>query len=207
MKSYAGVLASLGVSAAVALLACSAPALAQTYQYPARYATARPVQWFIDGGASITRGPTGNDFDTGWTFGAGVILRPEARGPFALRFDLTYSRSDATSQLLALNEAATGTPIDYGTMQTVSGFVDGVLEARFNAWVHFYGTGGAGAARRRVRPPHNGFFCDPLFFAPRPAAHTPVARNHHTPLSLHAGARGGRPLPPPASRRLAGGLE
>ncbi|TLY89059.1 MAG: hypothetical protein E6K37_02745, partial [Gammaproteobacteria bacterium] len=144
MKSYAGVLASLGVSAAVALLACSAPALAQTYQYPARYATARPVQWFIDGGASITQGPTGNDFDNGWTFGTGVILRPDAPGPFALRFDLTYSRSDATSQFLALNEAATGTPIDYGTMQTVSGFVDGVLEAPFNSWVHFYGTGGAG---------------------------------------------------------------
>src|SRR5207302_7100706 len=110
MKSYPRVLASLGVSAAVALLACSAPALAQTYQYPARYATARSVQWFIDGGASITQGPTGNDFDNGWTFGTGVILRPDARGPFALRFDLTYSRSDATSQFLALNEAATGTP-------------------------------------------------------------------------------------------------
>ncbi|TLY59269.1 MAG: hypothetical protein E6K48_11810 [Gammaproteobacteria bacterium] len=119
----------------MALLACSAPALAQTYQYPARYAAARPVQWFIDGGASITQGPTGNDFDNGWTFGTGVILRPDAPGPFALRFDLTYSRSDATSQFLALNEAATGTPIDYGTMQTVSGFVDGVLEAPFNSWV------------------------------------------------------------------------
>ena len=50
MKPYPRFLASLGVSAAVALLACSAPALAQTYQYPARYAAARPVQWFIDGG-------------------------------------------------------------------------------------------------------------------------------------------------------------
>src|SRR5207237_7958848 len=124
MKSYAGVLASLGVSAAVALLACSAPALAQTYQYPARYATARPVQWFIDGGASITRGPTGNDFDNGWTFGAGVILRPEAPGPFALRFDLTYSRSDATSQFLALNEAATGPPTASGPRHAGAALVD-----------------------------------------------------------------------------------
>src|SRR5947207_1463414 len=181
-------LASAGVFAAVALLACSAPALAQTYQYPARYTAARPVQWFIDGGASITQGPTGNDFDNGWTFGTGVILRPDAPGPFALRFDLTYSRSDATSRFLALNEAATGTPIDYGTMQTVSGFVDGVLEAPFNSWLHFYGTGGAGLAWRRIELTQNGFYCDPFFCTPGFGANTLVASTDDTRFAWHAGA-------------------
>src|SRR5204862_7989390 len=166
MKPYPRFLASLGVFAAVALLACSAPALARTSRCPACYPAARPVQWCIDGGASITQGPTGNDFDNGWTFGTGVILRPDAPGPFALRFDLTYSRSDATSQFLALNEAATGTPIDYGTMQTVSGFVDGVLEAPFNSWVHFYGTGGAGLAWRRIELTQNRLYRHPFFCTP-----------------------------------------
>src|ERR1700752_438093 len=161
LKSYPRILASLGVPAAVALLACSAPARAQTYQYPG----ARPVQWFIDAGASITQGPTGNDFDNGWTFGTGVIIRPDPPGPFALRFDLSYSRSEATSQFLALNQTATGTPIDYGTMQTVSGFVDGVLETPFNPWVHFYATCGVGVAWRRIELTQNGFYCGAVFFA------------------------------------------
>jgi opacity protein-like surface antigen len=188
LKSYPRVLASLGAFAAVALLGSSAPALAQTYRYPAQYAAARPVQWFIDGGASVTQGPTGNDFDNGWTFGTGVILRPDAPGPFALRFDLTYSRSEATSQFIALNEAATGTPIDYGTMQTVSGFVDGVLEAPFNSWVHFYGTGGAGVAWRRIELTQNGFYCDAFFCAPGFGPNALVASSDTTRFAWHAGA-------------------
>lgn len=184
MKSSPRVLAPLGVLTAVAALACSTPALAQRYQYPA----ARPVQWFIDGGASITQGATANDFDNGWTFGTGVIMRPDPRGPLALRFDLSYSRSEATSQFLALNQAATGTPIDDGTLQTVSGFVDGVLEAPFNPWVHFYATGGAGLAWRRIELTQNGFFCDAFFCGPVFAPNTVVASSDNTRFAWHAGA-------------------
>ena len=184
LKSYPRILASLGVPAAVALLACSAPARAQTYQYP----VARPVQWFVDGGASITQGPTGNDFDNGWTFGTGVIIRPYPPGPFALRFDLSYSRSEATSQFLALNQTATGTPIDYGTMQTVSGFVDGVLETPFNPWVHFYATGGVGLGWRRIELTQNGFYCDAFFCAAGFGPNTLVASSDDTRFAWHAGA-------------------
>ena len=177
--------ASLALMAAVAALASSAPALAQVYRYPA-YADARPVQWFIDGGASITQGPTGNDFDNGFTFGTGVIIRPDPPGPFGLRFELNYSRSEATSQFLAFNQAATGTPIDYGTMYTVSGFLDGLLDAPFNRWVHFYGSAGVGLAYRRIELTQGGFYCDPFFCGG--FGRTLVASSDDTRFAWNAGA-------------------
>jgi len=54
MKSY------LGILAALALLAGAAPAVAQTYQYPYQ-----PVQWFVNGGGSITQNDTAAFFDNG----------------------------------------------------------------------------------------------------------------------------------------------
>jgi opacity protein-like surface antigen len=184
MPWYRRAVAPLALLAAVTSVLLSAPALAQSYQY--QYPPERPVQWFIDGGASVTQGPTGNDFDNGWTFGTGVIIRPEPPGPFALRFDLNYSRSEATSQFLSLNEAATGTAIDNGTLQTVSGFVDGLLDAPFNPWVHFYATAGVGLAYRRIELTQGGFFCDPFFCGG--SGRTLVASSDSTRFAWNAGA-------------------
>jgi opacity protein-like surface antigen len=186
-KSYRRLIAPLGLLAVAASLGCGAPALAQVYQDPA-YSSARPLQWFINGGASVTQGVTGNDFDNGFTFGTGFIIRPEPPGPFALRFELNYSRSEATNQFLALNEAATGTPIDDGTMQTVSGFVDGMLDAPFNRWVSFYATAGVGVAYRRIELTQGGFFCDPFFCGPGFGPNTVVASSDDTRFAWNAGA-------------------
>jgi opacity protein-like surface antigen len=179
MKSY------LRAAAALLLLGCTQAALAQVYQYPA-YPPARPVQWYLDGGASITQGETADDFDNGWTIGTGVLVRPDPTQPFALRFDLNYARSEATGQFIAANEAATDTPIDHGSMQTVSGFVGPMVEAPLNPWMRLYATGGVGLGYRRIELTQNGFFCDP-FFCGGGFGHALVASSDSTHFAWNAG--------------------
>jgi opacity protein-like surface antigen len=164
------------------------PALAQVYQYPAQ----RPVQWFLDGGASITEGRTADDFNNGWTIGTGVNIRPDPTQPFMLRAEVNYSRSTATGQFIALNEAETGTPIDRGSLQTVTGFVDGVLEEPVG-WARFYAMGGAGIGYRRIELTQNGFLCDPFFCSG--FGHELVASSDSTHFAWNAGVGVDFPLP------------
>ena len=155
----------LQIGAPVLLLAgFTAPALAQNYQYA--YPAQRPVQFFVQGGASITEGGAASDFDNGYTFGAGVNIVPQPGAPFGLRFEANYSRSDATNSFINANEAATGVPIDHGSMQTITGFADGVLRTPINPWVHVYALGGVGLGYRRIELTQNGFFCDAFFCGP-----------------------------------------
>ena len=169
------------------LLGCAAPAFAQVYQYPAGPA-GRPVQWFIDGGGSITQGVTGQDFDNGWTIGTGVMFRADPRQPLALRLDLNYSRSDATNAFLSANENATQTPIDRGTLTTVTGFLDAVLEAPISPWARFYALGGVGVGYRRIELTQNGFFCDPFFCGGGFGRNDLIASSDSTRFAWNAGA-------------------
>jgi opacity protein-like surface antigen len=153
MKSYIRILAPL------ALLGCAAPVFAQGYQYPAQ----RPLQWFIDGGASITEGTTADFLNSGWSIGTGFTLRPVPGQPFMLRADLNYSRFSATNQLISLGQIANQTQVDYGYGQTVTAFLNGVLEAPVSPWMRFYVTGGVGLGYRRIELTQNGFYCDPFF--------------------------------------------
>jgi opacity protein-like surface antigen len=166
-----------------ALSGFAAPAFAQ--QYPGYYAE-RPVQWFIDGGASITQGDAAADFDNGFTFGGGVNILPQPGVPFGLRFEVNYARSDATSSFINANEAATGTPIDHGSMQTVTGFADGVLRTPINPYVHVYGLAGVGLGYRRIELTQNGFFCDAFFCGPG-GGHDIVASSDVTRFAWNAG--------------------
>jgi opacity protein-like surface antigen len=156
MKSYIRALAPL------LSVCCAHAAVAQVYQSPAE----RPVQWFIDTGASVTTGQTSDDFDTGWTFGTGLLVRPDPTQPFALRFDVNYARSEATDQFIQANEAATGLPIDHGSLQTVTGFVGPQLEVPLSPWMGVYATGGVGVGYQRIELTQNGFFCDAFFCGP-----------------------------------------
>jgi len=180
MKTYPAVLAPL------LLIAGAGPALAQVYQYPA-YGEERPVQWDIHGGVTITQGEAGQDFDNGGTIGTGVTFRPSP-GPFALRLELNYARSDATSQFISANEAATDTPIDHGSMQTVTGYLDGVLEAPFGPWARFYATAGAGLGYRRIELTQNGFFCDAFFCGGGFGHDTLIASEDNTRFAWNVGA-------------------
>lgn len=179
MKRYLRIVAPLALMSGL-----TAPVLAQV----------RPVQWYIDGGASVTQGQTAQDFDNGGTIGTGVTVHPNPGAPFALRLDLNYSRSDATDQFIALNEAATGTPIDHGSMQTVTGFVNAVLEAPLTPWARLYATGGAGLGYRRIELTQNGFFCDP-FFCGGGFGRALVASSDGTRFAWNAGAGIDFPLP------------
>ena len=177
------------VATPLALLACAAPAFAQGYPYGGyQYPAGRPVQWFIDGGANITQGVTGDDFDNGWTLGTGVMFRGDPAQPLALRLDFNYSRSEATNRFLSANEAATNTPIDNGTMQTFTGFVDAVLEAPVSPWARLYATGGVGVGYRRIELTQNGFFCDPFFCGSGFGRNTLVASSDTTRFAWNAGA-------------------
>jgi opacity protein-like surface antigen len=152
---------STRIIAALVLSGCAAPTFAQVYQ--SSYPTVRPVQWFIDAGGSITQNQTGDFFDNGWSVGTGVNFRPDPTQPFSLRAEVNYNRFNATPEFIYLNEQADQTPIDHGSMQTVTGFVDGVVEAPLNPWMHVYATGGVGVGYRRIELSQNGeFFCDVL---------------------------------------------
>jgi opacity protein-like surface antigen len=175
----------LRVLAPLMLAGVAAPALAQTYQYS--YPADRPVQFFMDGGASITQGDAAYDFDNGFTFGGGVNIMPQPGVPLGLRFELNYARSWATNGFINANEAATGTPIDDGSMQTVTGFADGVLRTPINPWVHVYALGGVGLGYRRIELTQNGFFCDAFFCGPG-GGRTIVASSDVTRFAWNAGA-------------------
>jgi opacity protein-like surface antigen len=175
------------VMTGLALAAAAVPAFAQGYYGPYQYSGNRPVQWFIDGGASLTQGTVGDDFDNGWTLGFGVMFR-QPEQPLALRLDFNYSRYSATNRFLAANEAATNTPIDDGTMQTVTGFLDAVLEAPVSPWARLYATGGVGVGYRRIELTQNGFFCDAFFCGPGFGNNTLVASSDTTRFAWNAGA-------------------
>lgn len=180
MKSYLRALAPL------LLLGCAHAALAQMYQSPAYPPGVRPVQWYLDGGASITQGQTADDFSNGWTLGTGVLVRPDPTQPVALRFEVDYARSQATGQFISENEAATQTPIDHGTLQTVSGFIGPMLELPVSPWMRLYATGGVGIGYRRIELTQNGFFCDP-FFCGSGSGHVLVASSDSTHFAWNAG--------------------
>jgi opacity protein-like surface antigen len=167
------------------LAGVAAPALAQTYQY--QYPADRPVQFFMDGGASVTQGDAAQDFNNGFTFGGGVDIMPQPGVPLGLRFELNYARSWATSGFINANEAATGMPIDDGSMQTVTGFADGVLRTPINPWVHVYALGGVGLGYRRIELTQNGFFCDEFFCGPG-GGRGIVASSDVTKFAWNAGA-------------------
>ena len=177
MKPYIRILAPL------ALLGCGAPAFAQVYQYP----PARPLQWFIDGGASITQGRTADFLDSGWSIGTGFTLRPVPGRPFMLRADLNYSRFSASNQLIALGQAVNQTPVDNGSGQTVTAFLNGVLEAPVSPWARFYVTGGVGLGYRRIELTQNGFLCDPFFCGSGFASNAVVASEDTTRFAWNAG--------------------
>ncbi|HEY0768484.1 MAG TPA: outer membrane beta-barrel protein [Steroidobacteraceae bacterium] len=176
MKSYTRIFASL------ALLGCGAPAFAQVYQYP----PTRPLQWFIDGGATVTQGRTADFLGSGWTIGTGFTLRP-APGPFMLRVDLNYSRFGATNQLISLGQAVNGTQVDNGYGQTVTGFLSGVLQAPVNPWMRFYATGGVGLGYRRIELTQNAFLCDAFFCGSDFGSSTLVASQATTRFAWNAG--------------------
>jgi opacity protein-like surface antigen len=178
----------LAIGIPVLLLAgLTTPALAQNYRYQYAYPADRPVQFFIDGGASITAGDAASDFDNGFTIGGGVNINPQPGVPLGLRFELNYARFSATNAFLNANEAATGTPIDDGSMQTVTGFADLVLRTPINPWVHVYALGGVGLGYRRIELTQNGFFCDAFFCGPG-GAHDVIASNDVTKFAWNAGA-------------------
>jgi opacity protein-like surface antigen len=179
MKSYLRALAPVLV-----LSGFAAPALAQVYQ--SSYPQARPVQWYLDGGASLTQGTTGDDFDNGWTIGTGVMFRPDPAQPFALRVEVNYARSEATGEFIAANEIATNTPIDHGSLQTVTGFFDGIVEAPMSPWARLYATAGVGVGYQRIELTQNGFFCDPFFCGG--FGHNLVASSDSTHFAWNAGA-------------------
>lgn len=187
MKSNIAILAALVLSAA------TAPGFAQVYQssYPQR-----PVQWFIDAGGSVTQNQTGDFFDNGWSIGTGLNFRPDPAQPFSLRAEVNYNRFEATGEFISLNEQADQTPIDHGSMQTVTGFVDAVLDAPLNPWMRLYALGGVGLGYRRIELTQNGdFFCNSFLCGPGFGRNTLVASDDTTHFAWNAGLGLDFPLP------------
>ena len=172
------------ILSALVLLGCTAgaaPAFAQGYYSSSQHPADRPVQWYVDGGASIPEGDTASNFNNGWTFGAGVNIKP-APGPFALRLGLDYSYFDASDQLIAANPTA-----NYGYMQTLTGFADGVLEMPVNPWTRVYLMAGPGFGYRGVYLTNNGVYCTPFFCGAGYGSGALVGRDTSTNFAWNAG--------------------
>jgi opacity protein-like surface antigen len=145
------------VCLAIASVVCASQALSQD---------ARPVQWHFNAGYSLTNGTTSDYLDDGWIVGGGVTwnLRPDS--PFALRGDLTYSRYDATQELINLAESAgSEVRIDDGDGSIWGLTVNGVYNIPFNARFRGYLTAGIGGYYRKVELTQtaliSGIYCDP----------------------------------------------
>jgi len=156
------VVSSLGYSlGAVMLLAGTAPAMAQVYYGGG--GPAFPVHWYVDGGYSVTSGQTTNYLDNGWNIGGGVQWRPSP-GPLSLRLDGSFSRFDATNQLLADNAQAYNTYIDNGWGDVFSLDLDGVLDIPLGNGIKAYLMAGGGGAYRRINFTQTvgigGYYCD-----------------------------------------------
>jgi opacity protein-like surface antigen len=142
---------SAGLLAPVLLVGLCAPALAQVYAVQPL-----PLQWFVDAGPSFPLGTTADYFNTGWTVGGGFAARQDPAQPFYLRTEFDYSRFGASSELISAGQAAGPTQINGGYGETFDWQVNGVFEQPFNAWAHFYATGGIGLAYRRIELTQSG---------------------------------------------------
>jgi hypothetical protein len=160
MKSYLRTLAPVLV-----LSGFAAPALAQVYQ--SSYEV-RPVQWFVAGGGSITQGQTADFFDNGWTVGGGVTFRPDPTRGFALQAEINYSYFGTSYGNYANQPPFYGGYGNYGNYgQTVTGFVDGVLQLPLNPWMRLNVIGGVGVGYSRFDFNQNGGYgCYPYSCGP-----------------------------------------
>lgn len=173
----------------LALSAFAAPAFAQGYATQSPYAY--PVQWYLDAGGSITQNQTAQNFDNGWNIGTGLNFRPDPGSPFMLRAEVNYNRFEATNAFVVNN----GPNADDGSMQTVTAFVDAILEAPLNPWMRLYATGGVGIGWRRLELTQNGFFCNDFFCGPAFGNNYLVASQDSTHFAWNAGAGMSFPLP------------
>lgn len=146
---------------AVLLLGAGVPAMAQGYYYGP--GPDRPLHFYVDGGYSVMTGQTSNYLDNGWNVGGGVQWRP-APGPFSLRGDVSYSRSDATNQLLDEGSVENQTQIDHGWGDLVTFDLDGVFDIPVGGGVKAYLMAGGGGAYRRISLTQTegfgGYYCD-----------------------------------------------
>jgi hypothetical protein len=161
MKRYIYSMAySLG---AVLLLGGTAPAMAQVYYGGYGPAADYPLHWYVDAGYSATTGQTSNYLDNGWNIGGGVQWRPQP-GPFSLRGDLSYSRYDATNQLLYEGSVENQTQINNGWGDIFTFDLDGVFDIPLGGGVKAYLMAGGGGAYRRISLTQTagfgGSYCD-----------------------------------------------
>ncbi len=179
------------ILATLALLGClgsAAPAFGQTYSYYPSYGPDRPVQWFVNGGGTITQGQTSTYFNDGGTFGGGLILRPYPQQPFALRFDVNYSYFSANNAFIS----AAGAPGNDAYMETLTGFVDGVLEAPVSPWARLYFMGGVGLGWRGIYLGQGGYYCNPFGYC---GSGYGYSGNHDTDFAWNAGLGMNFPMP------------
>lgn len=128
------------------------------------YGPRGPVQWHVMGGAAVTTGQTADYLGSGWTVGGGLTFRPEPASPFSLRADVTFSRFNATNNLLQLGAEQNQTQIDDGWGDVVNFDLDGVLDIPLGARARMYVMAGVGGAYRRIDLTQTvgfgGYYCD-----------------------------------------------
>jgi opacity protein-like surface antigen len=185
MKSY---ICTVG---AALLIGAAAQAPAQTYQ---TFPPERLFQWHIEGGGAVTTGRTADFLNSGWNIGTGFTWRPSHDAPIALRADLSYSRFNATNQLISLGEVVNQTRIDDGFGQIVGLDLDAVFTTPISRHARAYVLGGVGVDYRKIELTQTvavgGYICDPWWGFCSPGYVTGdllVQRTETTRLAWNAG--------------------
>jgi hypothetical protein len=141
----------------VGALATTAPsAHAQWYYGPAF--DARPVHIGIDGGVAIPTGTFGNNFNTGWDFGANIAIPLGYKSPVWLQFAFNHAQFGATNSLLNAYNATNGwAAVNSGTANLVVNLIQSY--GRRPAMITPYLVGGGGIYSRYIELNNFSYYC------------------------------------------------
>ena len=120
----------------------TAPAQAQWSQ--------SPVRWQVLTGYSATLGRTADYLQGGYLLAGGFSVTPSAASPLDFRFDLSYSRHQASQQLLAQGQTTTTFQVDNGSGQIWSATGNVAYHVPIAYGVRGYGIAGVGAYHARI---------------------------------------------------------
>lgn len=126
------------------------------------------IRWHLMGGYGETLGTTADYLQGGAMIGGGFTLTPSRGDPLDLRFDLSYSEHNASTNLINAGQQSTNVYIDGGNGQIWSANGNLVYNVPFMYGVRAYGIAGVGVYHARVEltqsdPLYGGYFyCDPF---------------------------------------------
>jgi hypothetical protein len=133
---------------------------------PANAQDKKEIQGYVAAGYSEPLGDAGKFVNGGWNISGGAVLRPNPSKPFAIRFDLGYTRFEASSSTIRSIQGQPGSAIVNGGYMSLGNLtVDGLYEFGGHGKVGGFVGVGIGGMRRYAALTSTygggGYYCDP----------------------------------------------